>query len=94
MRKPTAPRPDVDAVQAWRVTNHACRLCGGRCLESIGPVVAWMCADCEIATDSSVIDICACGERLPNGRDPHVRCARGDQHIPGLGPAVVPEVSC
>jgi hypothetical protein len=93
MRKRITPGPPVTDDALWRVTDHACRVCGGRCLERVGDDPCWMCSDCGLTVAGAVTDLCVCGERLPNGRDPHVRCVRVDTHIPGLGPVVIPEVS-
>jgi len=62
----------------WMLTDHACRYCGGRVLSSIDSLGQHLvrCAECGTELHGEVQDLCACGERLNNGKPAGFRCVR------------------
>jgi hypothetical protein len=70
------------AVSGWRVTDHVCRVCGGRVLAR-GPAVR--CADCDLEVLGAASALCACGA-APVGT---YRCHALPEHVPGSGARVV-----
>lgn len=70
---------------AWVLTDHACRVCMGRLLESNG---VHRCAECGATTEGPVEDACWCGVEVPNHGKPF-ECVRNP--IPGRNEVMVKE---
>lgn len=82
----------------WTLTEHVCRSCFGRVLQSVRPERdgghAFRCASC--GTESSGANehvICCCGLTLEGGkRDMGVRCQRNDARSPSSKTEIVAKV--
>jgi hypothetical protein len=66
-------------VTSFHLTDHACRLCGGRILLAEGGS-AHRCADCGVAGDT-LDAICCCG--LPAIGPARLRCVRTAARVAG-----------
>ena len=75
----------TDAVMAWYLTDHVCRVCFGRvlCYVHFDRRRTYRCSCCGLSVEGkSEAAICACGIRLKNGRDAGVRCVPNDERSP------------
>lgn len=72
-------------AHSWRLTTHVCGRCFARVLTRAGADGAdvYRCSNCgfeRAGADASAI--CACGLRLADGSDAHVRCRPNDTRTP------------
>jgi hypothetical protein len=71
----------------WNLTDHTCRICLGRILETEG---LFMCSACEAETSGVPDAICGCGIRVGESkRDGGFRCAPNPNRSPSNPSAVV-----
>ena len=70
-------RHHADESLGWRVTDHVCRVCFGRVLESMQSQRV-RCADCGLDSEGSASAICCCGAKLATGKDMGLRCKRNE----------------
>lgn len=85
MRNPVNNRKGVHAGRIFTMTDHACRVCGGRVLQwtNCGPTGGgnpmFMCADCEAASSGFGPGvICWCGFTYRGQMDEPYQCSRMD----------------
>ena len=77
--------------QTWTITNHICRFCFGRILQSEnGDSIR--CSDCgQTLTNSKVRSLCSCGTKLKNGKNAGFQCVANVDHTPGINQEIVTE---
>jgi hypothetical protein len=74
----------------WTLTDHVCRLCFGRVLETVEAdrTHRARCSNCGTEVRGTHIKLCACGTKLRDGRDAGLRCVEN----PTRGPADLSEI--
>lgn len=74
----------------WTLTDHVCRLCFGRILETVEPdrTHRARCSNCGTEVRGTHLKLCACGTKLRDGRDAGLRCVEN----PNRGPEDMAEI--
>ena len=84
-------------MELWELTDHACRICGGRVLARVdksGLRIA-RCADCGATAEDkdhrirAIHGVCACGAKQRSGKDAGHRCVRNPHIRPEMPMAIV-----
>lgn len=89
--KDKAPRqPRIGRIMAgWEITDHLCRNCYGRILEttkqvSSGFVKEVRCSNCGFSAVGPATRLCWCGHKLPGGRNAGLRCQKNESPTPEM----------